>query len=332
MSGVKSPASIPFDSKSNALAPETGAGATALPADQGGVLTSGKRASDGKPVIHRTDDDGRQVIKADSLPLPSGASTEAKQDTGNASLASIDTKVATEATVATLATQATAAAVQGVLEAIRDTAGIKKITDALPTGDNTIGRTKLTDGNNVLSANLAGDSTTSKVGVGIQGRTITNLFRWLLVDDAGKLSVSASPPTAPPGTTEFVFAVSPSQLTVGSGGQVSSPHNSDSSVIASGKTLRIQLISAGTEGDPAESGSKVEVYWVEGAGGTEHLIERLYSDGASETLVLPETRKARDGTQLDGNGTNTFIRVRRTRLSSSAKEIDFVVRGYTEDT
>lgn len=38
-----------------------------------------------------------QPISASSLPLPTGAATESKQDTGNASLASIDGKVATAA-------------------------------------------------------------------------------------------------------------------------------------------------------------------------------------------------------------------------------------------
>jgi hypothetical protein len=63
-----------------------------------------------------------------------------------ASLVSIDTDIdvalstrASEATVATLATQVTAAAIQAVLEAIRDTAGIKKITDPLPAGTNHLG-------------------------------------------------------------------------------------------------------------------------------------------------------------------------------------------------
>lgn len=64
-------------------------------------------------------------ISAASLPLPTGAATAAKQDTGNSSLASIDAKdFSTETTLA----------------AIKDTAGIKKITDALPAGTNNIGK------------------------------------------------------------------------------------------------------------------------------------------------------------------------------------------------
>lgn len=38
-----------------------------------------------------------------------------------------------------------------LITAIKDTDGVKKITDALPTGDNSIGRVKLTDGGEVAS-------------------------------------------------------------------------------------------------------------------------------------------------------------------------------------
>src|SRR3990167_9024873 len=112
-------------------------------------------------------------LKAEStisgtVPLPTGASTAAKQDTGNTSLASIDGKdFATQTTLALIkaktdnipaqgqalaaastpvvlpATQITTltppAAITGfaletTLTSIKDTAGIKKITDQLPAG------------------------------------------------------------------------------------------------------------------------------------------------------------------------------------------------------
>ena len=43
------------------------------------------------------------------------------------------------------------ALIDTTLDAIKDTAGIKKITDALPTGDNWIGRTKVGDGSNIAA-------------------------------------------------------------------------------------------------------------------------------------------------------------------------------------
>jgi hypothetical protein len=44
------------------------------------------------------------------------------------------------------------------LASIKDTDGVKKITDALPTGDNVIGRTKVTDGTNVQGVNASGQA------------------------------------------------------------------------------------------------------------------------------------------------------------------------------
>lgn len=133
-----------LDDEGNPIAPDAGAAAVALPATQGGVIGAGKRASDGKPAIIRTDDDGRQTITADALPLPTGAATESTLST-RATEATLAT-VATEATLSTLGTEATASAsdaklatIDAVLDSIKDTDGIKKITDPLPAGTNNIG-------------------------------------------------------------------------------------------------------------------------------------------------------------------------------------------------
>lgn len=70
----------------------------------------------------------RLNVAVESSALPSGAATSAKQDTGNTSLATIAAKdFSTETTLAS----------------IKDTSGIKKITDALPAGDNNIGNVDL---------------------------------------------------------------------------------------------------------------------------------------------------------------------------------------------
>lgn len=73
-----------------------------------------------------TDNGGSLTVDATSWPLPTGAATEATLGT-----------LATEATLSALNTNA--ADIETILTAIRDTAGIKKITDALPAGDNNIG-------------------------------------------------------------------------------------------------------------------------------------------------------------------------------------------------
>jgi len=64
---------------------------------------------------------------------------------------------ATEDTLSTRASETTLLAADGklltidsVLDSIKDTDGVKKITDALPVGDNIIGRTKVTDGTSVV--------------------------------------------------------------------------------------------------------------------------------------------------------------------------------------
>lgn len=94
-----------------------------------------------------------------------GLATESKLEAVRALVASIDAKdFATETTQATLATESkleavrvilasidakdfatetTSTAIQAILAAIRDTAGVKKITDALPPGTNLIGRVRL---------------------------------------------------------------------------------------------------------------------------------------------------------------------------------------------
>jgi hypothetical protein len=120
-------------------------------------------ASD-QTVIPISDNSGSLTVDAVSWPLPTGAATEAtlvlvKTNTDNLDVA-LSTR-ATESTVATLATQTTAAAIQTVLEAIRDTAGIKKITDPLPAGTNLLGSVDVAHVNGVADAT---NSSTTPLG------------------------------------------------------------------------------------------------------------------------------------------------------------------------
>lgn len=66
----------------------------------GGIVDQGKQGSIAQPWFVQPTADGATV----SLPLPAGAATAAKQDTGNTSLSSIDGKVATETTLAAVET------------------------------------------------------------------------------------------------------------------------------------------------------------------------------------------------------------------------------------
>lgn len=184
------------------------------------------------------------------------------------------------------------------------------------------------DGNVIVYA--PGDNIAAGDAIGVVGRTVQNIARWLKVDDEGRLSVTPQPPVPPPGTTPFQVAVSEAQLDVGSGGQVASPHTTLGPIIGSGVSLTLQTINAGTEGDSSENGSVVEIYWREGGGPTDHLIERIYIMGETVQITLPDVTEARDGTAFTGDGSTTRIVVVRRRLSVAALEVDFVVRGFTE--
>lgn len=121
----------------------------------------------------RTDPTGTttQPVSAASLPLPSGASTSALQTTGNTSLSSIDTKLPSNLTVTSTrlltdgsgVTQPVSYATTGsgtATGAIRVElptngtgviASVGTLTNALPTGTNTIGSVKLTDGSDTAT-------------------------------------------------------------------------------------------------------------------------------------------------------------------------------------
>lgn len=125
-----------------------------------------------------------QPISASALPLPSGAATESTLSTADGRLTTIDATidaikdtdgikkivdqlpagtnnigdvdVVSSALPAGAATETTLTAadtklgtIDAVVDSIKDTDGIKKITDALPVGDNVIGRVKITDGTSV---------------------------------------------------------------------------------------------------------------------------------------------------------------------------------------
>jgi hypothetical protein len=97
-------------------------------------------------------------------------------------------------------------------------------------------------------------------------------------------------------------------------------------VIPDTKVAHIQALVGGNE-DPTK-GAVIEVWYDEN--GTEHLIARMYTAGASELFGFADIMAARDGTSLLGNagGTNKII-LRRTKFQGTDIAIDAVVRGYT---
>ena len=168
----------------------------------GTVLRFMRVAADGTLRIDPTGTT-TQPISAASLPLPTGAATEAKLEAVRVLIASLDGKdYATQTTLATLATEAKLEAVRvllasldgkdyatqttlvaantkldtidAVLDSIKDTDGIKKITDPLPAGTNTLGKADqgvsadFADAWAVKSAGVlsADNSTTTPLGAG----------------------------------------------------------------------------------------------------------------------------------------------------------------------
>ena len=219
----------------------------------------------------RVDSAGRTKVQADALPLPAGAASEA------------------------------------TLAAIRDTAGIKKITDALPAGSNLLGSvaqgTKATgsDGWPVVLYDSAGNAISTQLDTGVRRLEI-----------AGKVSVIGAVP--PPATNEArINADTP--LTVGS--------HDTTFTIPNGEVFHLQQVTAGNE-DPTK-GAVIEIIFDDGA---EHLIERVYTNGNTISIGFSDISEARDGASLVGNGTNTIV-VRRTKFSGSNIAIDAGVRGYT---
>lgn len=93
-------------------------------------------------------------------------------------------------------------ATQETLAAIKDTDGVKKIVDALPIGDNTIGRAKVTDGTNVLGvdaqnhAYVAGKaapgSPLTSNPVSVAGADAGGLKRAIRTDSSGRIEVIAA--------------------------------------------------------------------------------------------------------------------------------------------
>jgi len=136
------------------------------------------------------------------------------------------------------------------------------------------------------------------------------------VEIVGK--VSTSPPEAPAATTPVTIdGSSPLSL---------SGTDTEDWIIPNGETFTMSQLTAGSEGDPTEKGSKVEVLYVDAAS-VEHLISRVYLTGFT-TEIYPNTSQARDGTVMTGNGTTTLIRIYREHFGGGTRELDAVVRGY----
>jgi hypothetical protein len=188
------------------------------------------RLTDGSAFFKPTTPSDTQPISASSLPLPTGAATETTLalikntdgikkivdalPTGTNTIGKVDQGAAgatawktdgsgvTQPISATSLPLPTGAATETTLALIKNTDGVKKIVDALPTGDNRIGRLKITDDTNVLGvdaqnhAYVAGKSAAgvapSSNPISVSGVDGGGLKRALLTDNTGKLLVTAT--------------------------------------------------------------------------------------------------------------------------------------------
>lgn len=154
---------ILYDANGVAMAVEDG---VAVPANTRALLIAGSDGTNARiakvTAAGRVVTDGSEVtqpISAAALPLPSGAATSANQTTANSSLSSILAQL--DVALSTRASQTTSAAIETILTAIRDTAGVKKITDALPAGTNHLGGV---DAEKINGATDSGNSSTALLG------------------------------------------------------------------------------------------------------------------------------------------------------------------------
>lgn len=154
-----------------ALPLPTGAATSALQTQPGvdiGDVTVNNAAGAGAVNIQ----DGGNVITVDGTVAVTNANLDAALSTlaTQATLAQIKAKTDNiDNATSTLATQVTAAAIETILTAIRDTAGIKKIVDALPAGTNAIGKLAANSGVDIgdvdITSIAAGDNNIGNVDI-----------------------------------------------------------------------------------------------------------------------------------------------------------------------
>lgn len=238
--------------------------------------------------------------------------TEATLEAARVLLASLDSKdFATETTQAAMAVVLSAletkVATEATLASIKNTDGIKKITDPLPAGTNEIG--KIAQGTKAAAADGWPQVLYDASGNPVTVTDDAGVFR---LEIGGKVAVTGATP--PPSTTPVqINADTP--LSVGT--------NDTTFIIPNGETFFLQEVVAGNE-DPTK-GAVVEVLF---DNGTEHLIARVYISGQTRSIGYTDLDTARDGTALLGDGVDTII-VRRAKFSGSNIAIDAVVNGYT---
>lgn len=155
----------------------------------------------------------------------------------------------------------------------------------------------------------------------------SDIARPILLDDYGAVKTVNTPPVPPPNATAVAVSQDDTYLSIDG---TDSPDDTEYT-IPNGKTFYLQNLLGGAEGDPSEKGSRLDAVYIDSSS-VEHVISRLYLVGQTISSVFADTPVARDGTQMNGNGSSTKIVLRRIRLSNAAQEVDGEIRGYIKDT
>lgn len=133
--------------------------------------------------------------------------------------------------------------------------------------------------------------------------------------------VSLAPPVVPPAAVRKTIFTADADLVLNGAG---SPDD-QTLVITNGKTFTVSTVEGGAQGDPTESGSRIDVIYYDGT--TEHLVSRLYVV-ADTTPQSPQTDTALDGTVMTGDGSTKTIIMRRIRLSNGGQQLFGLVVGH----
>lgn len=196
-----------------------------------------------------------------------------------------------------------------------------KVTAELPVGTKEIGSVKqgaaaaLAAGWPIILSDAAGNPIVNQLDA------IDSTYHVPIV---GKVTVS--PPETPPAAVRVSIFTSDADLELNGAG---SPDD-QTYTITNGKTFTLQTVSGGAQGDPTESGSRIDVLYEDGGAsppGSEHLIARIYIVASTNGLV-PLRAVALDGTSLDGDGSTKKIILRRIRLSNGNQELFGLVVGH----
>lgn len=207
------------------------------------------------------------------------------------------------------------------LSAVKDTDGIKKITDALPAGTNLLGKATLSQGGNDAAINASNrllvEALIATGGAAqlVRLETGDGTGHIATVDSSKRLLVSTGD-VAPVGTSPVKVIA---QGDVGGGNQADTDYT-----VPDGKKLALTQFFAGGETSGKES--KFELYHSDDGGATDGtLLAFGYIGDGGQNIRIGLNY------EVTGNGTDDVIRMRRERIDAATRELAAAWIGNVED-